>query len=30
VSLSAGGSKVLPDDWLAGDIERLLEAIAQG
>jgi two-component system, probable response regulator PhcQ len=29
VTLSAAGSTVLADDWLADDIERLLEAIAQ-
>ena len=30
VSLSAASSTVLPHDWLAGDIERLLEAVVQG
>ena len=30
VSLSADNSTALPHDWLAGDIERLLEAVAQG
>ena len=29
VSLSAAASTVLPDDWLADDIERLLAAAAQ-
>jgi two-component system probable response regulator PhcQ len=29
VSLSAADSPVLPHDWLAGDIERLLAAVAQ-
>jgi two-component system probable response regulator PhcQ len=30
VSLSAANSTVLPHDWLADDIERLLEAVTQG
>jgi len=30
VSLSAAEPMVLPQDWLAGDIEQLLAAVAQG